>query len=187
MRTRALRMATWAFSWLAPRSQREALLGDLAEEFALRAGAASAAAACRWYLRQMCASATPLLWSRLTRTAWIATAGTALLAYIAVGLVEFMVHWAMAGSSLTGGDAFDPVGMIITFPMVVLIACCAARLRRAAPFVLGTIMLLNVTAMTLWANEHVPTGYAIAYFIVGPVAALLGGALNSQRGARSSR
>ena len=53
MRDRALKMATWAFSWLAPRSQREALLGDLLEEYALRANAASASAARKWYLRQL--------------------------------------------------------------------------------------------------------------------------------------
>lgn len=184
MLPRTLRMAAWAFSWLAPRREREALLGDLAEEFALRESTASAAAARRWCRRQICVSAAPLLWSRLTRTAWIATTGTALLAYVAVGLSELMVHWLMADSSLTGRGAYDPVGMVITFPMVVLIGYFAARLRRAAPIVLGAIMLLNVTAMTLWATENVPAWYTIAYFIVGPAAALLGSALNSFRAAR---
>jgi hypothetical protein len=186
MHQSALRIAAWAFSWLAPRSQRAQLLGDLAEEFALRAGTASSAAACRWYLRQMCASAAPLLWSRFTRSAWIATAGTALLGYIAVAIVELAVHWVLAGSFTNAKNAYDPMGMIIAFPLVVLIGYFAAQLRRAAPLVLGAIMLLNVTAMTLWATETAPAWYTIAYFIVGPAAVIIGAAMRWQRAARSS-
>jgi hypothetical protein len=74
--------------------------------------------------------------------------------------------------------------MAITFPMVVLIGYCAAGFRRTAPMVLGALMLLSVTAMTLWANESVPTGYSIAYFCVGPAAAFIGSALRSLRPVR---
>lgn len=171
----------WAFSWLAPRSEREALMGDLEEEYALRANAASASAACKWYLRQVCASAAPLLWTRLTRTTWISTLGVALFAYIAVGVVELIVNWALAYSSVTGTVAYNPVGMFVTFPIVVLIGYFAARFRRAAPIVLGAIMLLTVTAMTLWSTERTPAWYTIAYFVVGPAATLIGSALRSRR------
>jgi hypothetical protein len=185
MRDRALHLATWAFSWLAPRSQRAALLGDLAEEYALRASATSASEACKWYLRQLCTSAAPLLWSRLTRTAWIATLGVALCAYIAVGVVEFIVNWAIASSSATDTAAYDPLGLIITFPMVVLIGYFAAQFRRRAAIVLGAIMLLNVTAIMLWSTETMPAWYRIAYFLVGPAATFIGSALRSLRSARS--
>jgi hypothetical protein len=184
MRQRILPAATWALSRLVPRSDRDALVGDLAEEYALRARAASASAARKWYLRQLCASAAPLLWTRLTRSAWIATLGVALFAYIAVGVVEFMVNWALAGSSATGTAAYNPLGMAITFPMVVLIGNFAAGFRRTAPMVLAALMLLSVTAMTLWGNERLPTWYAIAYFCVGPAAAFIGSALRSLRLAR---
>jgi hypothetical protein len=186
MRQPALRFAAWAFSWLGPRSERAALLGDLAEEFEVRASTASSAAACRWYLRQMCASIAPLLWSRFTRSAWIATGGTALLAYFAIAIVEFTVHWVRAGSFVNANHAYDPMGMIITFPLVVLIGYFAAQLRRAAPLVLGAIMLLNVTAMMLWATETAPAWYTIAYFIVGPAATLIGAAFSWQRAAGPS-
>jgi hypothetical protein len=181
MRDRALHLATWAFSWLAPRCQREALLGDLVEEYALRAKAASAAAARNWYLRQLCASAPPLLWTRLTRGTWIATLGAALFAYLAVGVVELIVNWAIAGSYATGTVAYNPLGMFITFPVVVLIGYFVARFRRTAAIVLAAMMLLSVTAMTLWATESMPTWYRIAYFLVGPAATFIGSALRSRR------
>jgi hypothetical protein len=181
---RILQAATWVLSRLVPRSAREALVGDLAEEYTLRAHAASAAAAGKWYLRQLCASAAPLLWARLARTNWIATLGVALFAYLAVGLVEFVVNWALAGSSATGTAAYNPLGMAITFPMVVLIGYFAAGLRRSAPGVLGALMLLSVSAMTHWGHESLPTWYIIAYFCVGPAAAFIGSALQSRRPVR---
>jgi hypothetical protein len=187
MRDRAVQVATWALSWLAPRSQREALLGDLAEEYALRASTASAPAACKWYLRQVCASAAPLLWTRLTRSAWMATLAVALFAYLAVGVVEVMVNWAIASSSAAGTGAYDPLGLIVTFPMVVLIGYFAARFRRAAPIVLGAIMLLNVTAIMLWSSESMPRWYRIAFFLAGPAASIIGSALRSLRAIPSAR
>jgi hypothetical protein len=185
MRHHTLHWAAWTLSRLAPRSQREALMGDLAEEYALRASATSAAEAGNWYRRQLWASAVPLLWSTLSRTAWMATLGVALCAYFAVAVVELLVHWTIASSSAAGTAAYDPVGLLITFPMVVLIGYFAARLRRRAAIVLGAIMLLNVTAIMLWSNEAMPHWYRIAYFLVGPTATLLGSAVRSHRASRA--
>jgi hypothetical protein len=178
---RAVHGVIRAISWLAPRSEREAMMGDLAEEYVLRANAVSASAACKWYLRQVCASAAPLLWARLTRTAWMSTVGVALFAYIVIGVVEFIVNGAIASLSATTTAAYNPLGMFMTFPMVVVIGYFAARFRRAATVVLASLMLLSVTAMTLWGNESLPIWYRSAYFVVGPAATFIGSALNSHR------
>lgn len=171
MRHRTFHVASWILARIVPATEREPLLGDLTEEYELRASASSPSAALKWYLRQFCASALPLLWVRLERSAWISTTGVALLAYIAVGVVELIVN------RLTANGAANPLGMLITFPMVVIIVYFAARLRRNAGIVLGTLMLVSVTAMTLWAEEALPLWYRIAYFFAGPSAALLGSLL----------
>lgn len=181
----APRFAMWALSRLAPRSQREALIGDLAEEFALRANTASSSAALKWILRQVCASAPPLLWARLTGAAWISTVGIALLAYMGVAVVELIVNSAIASVSATTAVAYSPAAMLITFPLVVVIGYFATRYRRGAAPVLATMMLLSVTAMTLWATESMPTWYRIAYFVVGPAATFIGSALCARRVSRS--
>src|SRR5580704_1181985 len=118
MRHRAVHAATWILSRVVSKSEREPLIGDLAEEYALRVNAADSSAAFKWYLQQICASAPALLYARLTRATWIGTTGVALLAYIAVGLVELIVNWAISSSSAV---AYNPLGMVITFPMVVVI------------------------------------------------------------------
>ena len=179
MRHLSLHVATWILSRLAPASEREPLVGDLIEEYSLRANTASSSAARGWFLRQVCASVPSLLWARLTRTAWLSTFGVALLGYIAVGVVEVIVNWAISSSA-----AYNPLGMFITFPMVVVIGYFAARLRREAPIVLGAMMFVAVTVMTFSANESLPLWYRIAYFIVGPAAAFIGSALSSRRAVR---
>jgi hypothetical protein len=181
MRHRTLQMTTWLLSRLATESEREPLLGDLTEEYALRASANSSSAAFWWYLRQVCASAPILLRVRLARTAWIPTIGVALLAYIAVGVAELSVNWAVSSVSARGVFAYSPLALIVMFPLVVLIGYVASRVRRGSAGVLGIMMLLVVTAMTLWSAEAMPLWFRIAYFFVGPSAAFIGGALRSLR------
>jgi len=171
--------AMCAIYWLAPRSEREALLGDLAEEYALRASEASRSAGRQWLLRQICASVPPLLWARITRWAWITTLGVALLAYVAVGIVELIVSRMMATAPDATQAAYNPLGMGLTFPLVVLIGYVAAGCSKRAPRVLAAMMVLSVTAMTLWADERLPTWYRIAYFLVGPAATFIGSGIRS--------
>jgi hypothetical protein len=185
MRHRALHLATWILSRLIPEGEREPLVGDLTEEYALRANAASPSAALKWYLQQVCASVPPLLWTRLTRTAWISTLGVALLAYFAVGVVEFTVNWAISRSPETGTYTYNPLALVIMFPTVMLIGYSAERLRRRAAVVLGAMMLLVVTLMMCSSTEPMPGWFRIAYFFVGPAAAFIGSALRSRRAAQS--
>ncbi|HXR93301.1 MAG TPA: hypothetical protein VN750_23795 [Steroidobacteraceae bacterium] len=185
MRDRILRVANWLLARIVPEPEREPLLGDLTEELELRSRASSASAALKWYLRQFCASVPPLLWVRLTRIAWVSTTAVALLAYIAVGVVELAVNWLT--SSASASAPYNPLGMLITFPMVVLIVHFATRLRRNAGIVVGTFMLVGVTAMTLWGTESVPLWYRIAYFFAGPAAAFIGSVLRWSRPGREAR
>ena len=185
MRHRTLRVATWALARLAPEREREPLVGDLAEEYELRAAASSSSVALKWYMLQVCTSAPPLLWARFSRGAWISTIGVALAAYMAVGVAEITVNWAISNRTAAGTFAFKPLGLAIMFPMIVLIGYCAAHFRRRAAIVLGTMMLLAVTTMTLMTAESMPLWYRVAYFIVGPAAAFTGSALRLSRLARS--
>ena len=99
--------ATWIFSRLV-RADREPLIGDLAEEYAMRAQTDSSSVALRWYLSQICASTLPVMRIRLARAVWLATLGVALLAYLAVGVVQLIIGWALPTSY---GPTYDPLGL----------------------------------------------------------------------------
>jgi hypothetical protein len=173
----ALRVLAWLFSWLVPKDQREPLMGDLAEEYALRASADSSSAPLKWYLKQICASIPPLLWARLTRSAWLSTLGVGVLAYFAVGVVDFAIKRVIPNWTSDGTFAPDPLGLIVTFPMVVLIGYVAERFRRRAGIVLGAMLLVAIAAMMLSTNASPHLAYQIAYLFVVPAAAFIGGAL----------
>ena len=171
----ALHAATWFFSRLVPKGDREHLIGDLAEEYALRARTESEAVAARWYLRQIYASIVPLMRIRLARAVWLATLGVALRAYLMLGAAQLTIGWALPTSY---GPTYDPLGLVIAFPVIVLLGYFAERSRRKAATVLAAMMLLAATALTLFTTENVPLWYRVAIFIVGPVAALVGSAVS---------
>jgi hypothetical protein len=184
MRHPPLRMVTWILSWLVPKDFREALMGDIAEEYALRLKTASSSAALKWYLRQICASIPPLLWARLTRSAWLSTLGIALLAYFAVAVIDLILKRTIL--NWTAGT-FSPftVGLIFTFLTVALIGYFAEQFRRRAATVLGAMVLLTVGAMTMGMAENSPLWYRVAWLFVGPAAAVVSTVLPSLRRDRS--
>jgi uncharacterized membrane protein AbrB (regulator of aidB expression) len=175
MHRHVLLAATWLFSRLVPKVDREHLIGDLAEEYALRARADSASVAAKWYLRQICASTVPVMRLRLARAVWLASLGVALRAYVVLGVAQLTIGWALPTSY---GPTYDPLGLVILVPVIVLIGYFTERSRHRAAAVLAAMMLLAVTALTLFTTENVPLWYRVALFVVGPVAALVGSALS---------
>lgn len=176
--------ATWIFSRLVPEADREQVIGDLAEEYAMRAQTNSSSVALTWYLSQICASTLPVMRIRLARAVWLATLGVALLAYLAVGVVQLIIGWALPTSY---GPTYDPLGLFVVFPVIVLVGCFAERSRRKAAIVLAAMMLLAITALTMLTTENAPLWYYAAYFLVGPVGALVGGALGRVSYQRSQK
>jgi peptidoglycan/LPS O-acetylase OafA/YrhL len=173
---------TWIFSRLVPKDLREALIGDLMEEYARRSNASSPAAARKWYLRQICASILPMLWMRLRRATWLVTLGVALISYLAVAIVQPFVRRALSTSFASSFLAFD---LIALFATITLIGFFAERLRRWASLVLGVLLLATLIVMTASSTADVPLWYRISYFFVVPAAAVLGSVLSSRRSTRN--
>jgi small-conductance mechanosensitive channel len=146
-------------------------VGDLLEEYELRAASGSTFAAFRWILKQSCVSTLYLLWIQIRHLAWPSTIAVAFCAYFLVTIVEVVIKREIT-------NALTPA-MALTFLAVVLISYLASRLRAAAPIVLGVLMLVAVTILTSTVAANLPLSYRAGYFIVGPVAAFIGGAFRS--------
>jgi len=170
----AVRVSTWIFSWIVPKDVRDPLIGDLLEGYAQRARTRSSSIALAWYLRQILASIPSLLWTRLRRAVWLSTLAVAVLAYFTVGVAQLAVRWAVSPVN-------NRLDVIAIFPLVVVIGYFAERLRRRSALVLGAIMLIAITWMTLAVPETAPLWYRTAWFIVGPLAAFIGGRLPALR------
>lgn len=179
MRNRALSVVLWLFSLLVGRDDREPMIGDLLEEYAARSRKVGNNRAFIWILRQACISAPIWIRARLARAAWPATLGIAMLAWLAIAVVETLVNRATA-AWLSADEAYNPAAMFITMPLVMGIAFIATRVRRQAAAALALLMLLAVTLMTLTAHEVMPLWFRIAYFVVGPVATWMGARLQAR-------
>jgi len=106
----------------------------------------------------------------------------ALVAYVAVGVVQVIVYLAIPSSA---APTYSPLGLFVVFPLVSIIGYVAEYFRRRAALLLSGMMLAAITALTLLGTENVPFWYRLAYFVVGPAAVLMGGALHSSSATRS--
>ena len=82
-------MATWLLERVLPERDREAILGDLIEEYELRARSTTPWMVSRWYWGQVCRSIPRMVWGSVSRGRWLPTLGVAMGAYIAAGALEF--------------------------------------------------------------------------------------------------
>jgi hypothetical protein len=171
----ALRIATWILSRFVSKNDREALIGDLAEEYARRVRSDSRSAAFVWYLRHSFTSIPALVRVKLTRARWPLTLGVALLAYLLVGVAQLIIRWALQSLSARSHPLLI---LIILVPIILLIAYLAERLRRKSAIMLGAILMIAIAAMTMWSSRNAAMQYQLAYLLVGPCVAFFGTALN---------
>jgi hypothetical protein len=174
---RAPPVATWLLGCLLPASDREAVLGDLVEEHAIRARTASPRTAAGWFWRQVWHSIPPMLWVGIRRGAWLTTLGVAIGAYVVAGLIEFVGVAAIA--RLLGPDAraLPVLSAMVGLGTIGLGGYVAARIRPEAATVLAAIVMLVVGALLVTMPESAPLWYGLTFLMVGPVAALAGGTL----------
>ena len=112
----SLRMATWIFSQLAAREDSDAIVGDLLEEFAMRAATTSTSAAARWCMRQIITSAPRLLWAGFSRGAWIPALIVALLGFAGVLAAMFVIDWTVMNGPRSASTVSKATLPIQPFP-----------------------------------------------------------------------
>lgn len=87
------RAAAWLVEFFVPPAIAEPAIGDLAEEFATRAGRANPQAR-RWYWRQAVLTIPHLMWTSVRLAPW-STAAFVLLALALAGAVDFAINTAV--------------------------------------------------------------------------------------------
>jgi hypothetical protein len=171
------RVATWLLGCLLPPRDREAVLGDLIEEYAIRAGSPPLSTVARWYWWQVSRSIPQILWSSIRREGLLSTLGVAFGAYIAAGLLEFAGVAAI--SKLLGPNAgpFAVLNVVIGLATMVLGGYVAAWIRPGAASALAGMVMIAVVILMVTMSDSAPLWYGLTFLIVGPLAALAGGTL----------
>jgi hypothetical protein len=182
-------LATRLLSAVTRADVRDALLGDLCEEYAVRAAESSGAAA-RWYWSQAIRSVPVLLGHRSRRGRWISTLAIALASYVIVGALNAI------GTSLAArwfGELVSTNYIPAAIVGLIAIACgatVASWVRRSAGDVLGALVMLVALLLLVFPMDASPVWYQLVFLVLGPLAAHLGSRVvardTAPGGARSS-
>jgi hypothetical protein len=175
------RWASRAIAQLVPLHTLDAALGDLAEEYALRAQSTSAFAVWRWYWGQIARSMPQMMWIDIRRQGWAATFAVALGGWLIASIVELiadgaLVAWAGSAAAVNGA-----AGALIGLTALALGGYLAALVRPAATKVMAAITAVFVGVLMLADVGDVPRWYGVAFLVFGPLMSIAGGAWRKTR------
>lgn len=174
------RLAIRLLESLLPEKNRDAVVGDLVEESALRARISSRASATLWYWGQVARSIPLVLWSDWRRGHWFGTLSVAIVAYIAASVLE-SVGTSLVLELLRPDPRLATVlSVIVGLATMVLGGYVAASIRQGAAHVLAGIIFIFIVVVALFVAvpASAPLWYGLTFLIAGPLAALAGGRLN---------
>jgi hypothetical protein len=173
---RAPALACWILESVLPSAAAaspNALVGDLVEEYALRAASDSFDAAC-WIWSQTLRSLPSLVLSA-ARNDWLMNARVAAFVYVVMVGAKLAIstlishHWAMR-----------PLAVVLVAPAVFIVVNAAgglvvARLRRTAAVQLIAMVMLTVIVLSIEGTcpIAVPWWYPCGFFAVAPLSILL--------------
>jgi hypothetical protein len=162
---------------LLPEKDRDAVVGDLIEESALRARASSRTSATWWYWGQVARSIPLVLWSELQRRHWFGTLGVAILIYTAASVLESVGTFLVLELFHPDPRLATVLSVIVGLATMALGGYVAASIRQGAPRVLAGIIFIVVVVLFMTVPSSAPLWYGLTFLIAGPAAALAGGQL----------
>jgi len=161
--------------FVLPGPYREAVLGDLIEEYTLRSESTSRFAASRWFCSQACRSVPPMVWSSLRSRDCLISISTAMGVYIVMKILEHGAELA-----ISKWVAPQPTTYVLLAPVVFLTSsaiggCIAARIRRGATKFLALMVMITVAVLIdlKVCTIPVPWWYQFGFLTLGPLAVII--------------
>lgn len=112
------RLANWILACVVSPDDRQYILGDLAEEYAVRRGDMSRMSARWWYWTQVLRSIPWLFWSPVRRSGWVAALGVAGAACVAQAAVELATAAVVPGILQVGTRGAVPLTLAVVLGWV---------------------------------------------------------------------
>jgi hypothetical protein len=169
-----------------PSRYPEAMLGDLIEEYTLRAESTSPSAATRWFCGQACRSIPFIVGSSFRTVDWLISASAATGVYVVMGMLKF------AADMITKLVAPEQTTYIVLSPIVFLAITsiggyAAARIRCGTAVFLAFIVMITVGVLIAAkaCPVPVPWWYRFGFLTLGPLSVLLTPVLFGVRKPRS--
>jgi hypothetical protein len=173
------RLADWALACAVAPADREAAVGDLIEEYAVRVRGSSPLRAACWYWGQVVRSAPWLIWTTIRRSGWFGTLCVALTACVFQAGVELSLRAAIMHLPHSDGVLPLVVTSAIVLASLVFVSFASGQIRPGASSVLTAIALIAVGLQLLFRNgAGLSVARALFTIVAGPSAACVGGMLS---------
>jgi hypothetical protein len=172
-------LVCWLLESVVPARYREAMLGDLIEEYNLRAESASPLTASRWVWSQAFRSVTSIAWSWLRGGNWLVSMSIAAGVYLVMAMLKLAVDLSI--SKLVAPQQATQVVLapVVFFSAAAIGGCVAARVRRGAMIFLALMVMITVAVSIerKVCTIPVPWWYELGFLTMGPLAVLITPAL----------
>ncbi|MGQ0643222.1 MAG: hypothetical protein ACT4P6_20960 [Gemmatimonadaceae bacterium] len=172
-----MRFASWILSRLLAEPDKEAVLGDLAEERALRLRRAASPNDALWYWSQISRSVPPLAWAALRRRGWINIIGAGIAAYALMTVVQSAGQFALTKLLAAVPGPHMVFSLAFTIAAMILGGYVAVYIRRGAAAIVAIISTLSVVDFIIRTAGQTPLWLSVMWLLVCPLTALAGGAL----------
>ena len=166
-------LPTWLLHCVLPPEDRDAMLGDLLEEYGIRS-AVSRTSAARWYWGQACRSIPVVIVSSIRRRGSLITVSIALGVYVFVGVLNFAGTAVVARLFGANTESSRLSGVVVGLGAIAIGGYVAGWLRSGAATVLGGLVLIVAALLMTASNDSAPFWYQLTFLICGPVAARTG-------------
>jgi hypothetical protein len=160
---------------LLPDPYREAVLGDLIEEYTLRVESTSRLTASRWFWSQTFRSAPSMVWSSLRSGNCFVNITIAMGVYIFMGTLKFAADWMISKVVAPDQATYVVLAPIVFLTTTAIGGCVAARIRRCATIFLGLIVMITVAILIdiRVCSIPVPWWYQFGFLTLGPLAVII--------------
>jgi hypothetical protein len=152
-----------------------ALLGDLIEEYTLRAESTSRSVAARWFWIQVCRSIPFMVGSSLRTGDWLIRAGVASGVYVVMGMLKITADLIIQKLVAPGQTAYILLAPIVFLATTSIGGCAAARIRSGTTLFLALLVMATVAVLIAVSacSIPVPWWYQLGFLTLGPLAVLL--------------
>jgi hypothetical protein len=171
--------ACWLLESVVPAAYRESMLGDLIEEYALRAESTSPLTASRWFWSQACRSVPSLVWSSLRSRDWLISVSIAMGVYVVMGMLKFAADLTISKLVAPGQTTSVVLAPVVFLTASAIGGCVAARFRRGATIFLALIVMITVAVLIYIrvCTIPVPWWYQFGFLTLGPLTVLIAPAI----------
>jgi hypothetical protein len=168
-------LACRLIEFFLPVANREAIMGDLIEEYTLRVKSRSPFTASRWFWGQACRSVPCLLGSSLGTGNCLTTLSIAMGVYLFMAMLKFAADFMISKWVASNQTTHVVLAPIVFLTITAMGGCVAARIRRAATIFLALIVMITVTVLISInvCSIPVPWWYQFGFLTLGPSAVLI--------------